>query len=556
MDLCGSGRLGWMLALAALFVAVAPSIRGGTSTEVDPARMAATVKILAADDFEGRSPGTAGEEKTRAYLIDQFKSLGLKPAGVSGSWTQPVPLLQTRIADGGNLSVTQKGRNVELARPNDIYVTTVRSVDRIDIKDAPIVFVGYGVTAPERKWDDFKGVDVRNKVVVMLVNDPDFAAVRSEPVYGKFGGRRMTYYGRWVYKFEEAARHGALAALVIHDTEPAGYPWSTVIAPGSQTYDVLNTPEKRVLLQGWLEGSAATALFQRAGLDLAALRAQARKADFRPVPLPGTSFSASLSASHAVVQSANVLAKLEGKDRPEETVMFGAHWDAFGVGAADSQGHTIRHGANDDGVGVAGVLELARIFSHQGPRQRTVMFGLWTAEERGLLGSRAYTLSPTSPLEKTVANLTIDTLETAGPARDIILVGEGQSDMDGRLRAAAAAQKRTVTSEPYPERGYFYRADHFPFAKRGVPTLVLMGGLAGPEELVNGGKAAGERWFSNYMQCYHQPCDAWDESWDLRGAAQDVALLYAVGKELADSAQWPAWSADSEFHRSGSKRAN
>ena len=236
--------------------------------------------------------------------------------------------------------------------------------------------------------------------------------------------------------------------------------------------------------------------------------------------------------------------------------MFGAHWDAFGVGAADSQGRTIRHGANDDGIGVAGVLELARIFSHEGPRQRTLVFGLWTAEERGLLGSRAYTLSPTSPLEKTVANLTIDTLETAGPARNIILVGEGQSDMDGRLRAAAAAQNRTVTSEPYPERGYFYRADHFPFAKRGVPTLVLMGGLAGPEELVNGGKAAGERWFSNYMQCYHQPCDVWDESWDLRGAAQDVALLYAVGKELADSAQWPAWSADSEFHRLGSKPAN
>lgn len=246
--------------------------------------------------------------------------------------------MHTSIAEGGNLSVTQKGRNTELARPNDIYVTTVRSVDRIDIKDAPIVFVGYGVTAPERKWDDFKGVDVRNKVVVMLVNDPDFAAERSEPVYGKFGGRRMTYYGRWVYKFEEAARDGALAALVIHDTEPAGYPWSTVIAPGAQTYDVLNTPEKRVLLQGWLEGSAATALFQRAGLDLVALRVEARKADFHPVLLPATSFSANLSASHSVVQSANVLAKLEGKARPDETVMFGAHWDAFGVGPADFSG--------------------------------------------------------------------------------------------------------------------------------------------------------------------------------------------------------------------------
>jgi Zn-dependent M28 family amino/carboxypeptidase len=550
-------KSGCVLALAALILAMAPGVRGSTSaeTEVDPARMSATVEVLAADDFEGRSPGTAGEEKTRAFLIDRLKSLGLKPAGVAGGWTQPVPLLHTRIADGGNLSITQHGKKMELSRPKDIYVTTVRSVDRIAIENAPIVFVGYGVTAPERQWDDFKTVDVRNKVVVMLVNDPDFAAERSEPVYGKFGGRRMTYYGRWVYKFEEAARHGALAALVIHDTEPAGYPWSTVIAPGSETYDVLNTPEKRVLLQGWLEGSAATALFQRAGLDLAALRVAARKADFHPLLLPATSFSANLSASHSVVQSANVLAKLEGKDRPEETVMFGAHWDAFGVGAPDSRGQTIRHGANDDGVGVAGVLELARIFSRQGPRRRTLVFGLWTAEERGLLGSEAYTLSPTFSLEKTVANLTVDTLETAGPARDIILVGEGQSDMDGRLRAAAAAQGRNVASEPYPERGYFYRADHFPFAKRGIPTLVLMGGLAGPEDLVNGGKAAGERWFNEYMRCYHQPCDAWDESWDLRGAAQDVALLYAVGKELADSEQWPAWSPDSEFHRSAAKRA-
>jgi Zn-dependent M28 family amino/carboxypeptidase len=289
---------------------------------------------------------------------------------------------------------------------------------------------------------------------------------------------------------------------------------------------------------------------------LAALSMAARKADFHPVVLPGASFSASLKSSHSVVQSANVLAKLEGKQHPEEAVMFGAHWDAFGVGPADSRGQTIRHGANDDGVGVAGVLELARIFSREGPRQRTLVFGLWTAEERGLLGSMAYTLAPTVPLQKTVANLTIDTLETAGPARDIILVGEGQSDMDGRLRKATAAQARTVVSEPYPERGYFYRADHFPFAKHGVPTLALMGGLAGPEELVDGGKAAGERWFNDYMRCYHQPCDAWDESWDLRGAAQDVALLYTIGKELADSAEWPAWSADSEFHRSAAKPAN
>jgi Zn-dependent M28 family amino/carboxypeptidase len=534
----------WVLALTVSLVAITPGIRGATPGEVDPDRMTATVKVLAADDFEGRSPGTAGEQKTRAFLIDQLKALGLEPAGVGGGWTQPVPLLHTRIADGGTLSVTQNGRKVELARPKDIYTTTVRPVDRIDISKAPVVFVGYGVTAPERQWDDFKTVDVRNKVVVMLVNDPDFEAADSEPVYGRFGGRRMTYYGRWVYKFEEAARHGALAAFVIHDTVPAGYPWSTVIAPGSETYDVGSTPDKRVLLQGWLEGSAAAALFQRAGLDLAALRVAARKADFHPVLLPATSFSANLSATHSVVQSANILARLKGRDRPGEAVMFGAHWDAFGVGAADSQGQTIRHGANDDAV-----LELARIFSREGPRQRSLVFGLWTAEERGLLGSEAYTLSPTTALEKTVANLTIDTLETAGLARNIILVGEGQSDLDNRLRSATAAQGRTVVSEPYPERGYFYRADHFPFAKRGVPTLALMGGLAGPEELVNGGKAAGERWFNDYMRCYHQPCDTWDQSWDLRGAAQDVGLLYTIGKQLADSNEWPAWSPDSEFHR-------
>ncbi|MBS0417921.1 MAG: M28 family peptidase [Proteobacteria bacterium] len=538
-----------LLVTGTLFFSTARIGAAASTAEIDPARMAATVKALAADDFEGRSPGTPGEQKTRAYLIDQFESLGLQPAGVAGGWTQPVPLLHTQIADGGNLSLTQQGRKVELARPNDISVTTVRSVDRIDIRNAPMVFVGYGVSAPERKWDDFKGMDVRNKVIVMLVNDPDFAAARSEPVYGRFGGRRMTYYGRWTYKFEEAARRGALAALVIHDTAAAGYPWSTVIAPGGQTYDVPTSPEPRVLLQGWLEASAAKALFQRAGLDLADLSARARKADFHPIQLPATSFSASLSASHSIVESANVLAKLEGKERPQESVVFGAHWDAFGVGAPDSRGQTIRHGANDDGVGVAGVLELARVFSHQGARRRTLVFGLWTAEERGLLGSEAYALAPGYPLDKTVANLTIDTLETAGLARDILLVGEGQSDLDGRLREAATAQGRTVVTEPYPERGFFYRADHFSFAKRGVPTLVLMGGLAGPADLVNGGKAAGERWFNDYMRCYHQPCDNWDESWDLRGAAQDVGLLYAVGKQLADSAKWPAWSADSEFHR-------
>jgi Zn-dependent M28 family amino/carboxypeptidase len=536
----------WLAGVAAIAVCT----QSFAVPEIDPQRMAAVVKALSTDEFQGRSPGTPGEEKTREYLISQLTSMGLQPGGLNGGWLQPVPLVHTRIEDGGELAVTQRGTKTKLVPRSDIYVSTVRPVDRIDIRNAAVVFVGYGVVAPERQWDDFKGVDVRNKVVVMLVNDPDFEAGPSEKVYGRFGGRRMTYYGRWTYKFEEAARRGAIAALVIHDTAAAGYPWSTVIAPGSENYDVVRKPsDERVLMQGWLESSAAKTMFQRAGLDLAALRVQARTSEFHPVELQATFLEATLSVNHSVVQSANVLAKLEGKDHPEESVIFGAHWDAFGVGPADSQGRTIRRGANDDAMGVAAMLELARAFSRRARPHRTLIFGFWTAEERGLLGSEAYTLSPLYPLNKTVANLTVDTLETAGPARNVILVGEDQSDLEPRLRKAAQSQGRAVTPEPYPERGYFYRADHFPFAKQGVPTLLLMGGIAGPPDLMTGGEAAGGRWYENYMACYHQPCDAWDESWDLRGAAQDVSLLYVIGEELADSRQWPAWSATSEFHR-------
>jgi Zn-dependent M28 family amino/carboxypeptidase len=410
-----------------------------------------------------------------------------------------------------------------------------------------MVFVGYGVTAPERQWDDYKKTDLHGKVAVYLVNDPDFYAKSGEPVAGRFGGRRMTYYGRWVYKYEEAARQGAIAALIVHDTEAAGYGWSTVIAPAGENYDIVREKgDERLLLQGWLEGAAASELFKSAGLDLAALSAQARRADFKPVELKNAHFTANLPVTATLAESRNVLAKIPGSKRPNETIMFAAHWDAYGIGPPDAQGRRIRPGANDDALGVAGVLELARVFKSEPQPERTLVFAAWTAEERGLLGSLTYAEKPLYPVEKTVANFTLDILQTAGPAKDVLLVGAGQNDLEEDLARAAAAQDRVVTPEALPERGLFYRADHFPLARKGVPVLLLMG-ISGAADLREGGREAGNRWLEGYMRCYHQACDAWDEKLDFRGAAQDVELFHTIGQGLANSTRWPQWRQDSEF---------
>jgi Zn-dependent M28 family amino/carboxypeptidase len=514
---------------------------------IDAQRMSDIVRTLASDDFQGRAPGTAGEAKTLAYLTAQFRDLGLEPAGEKGGWTQAVPLLRTQVGTPKVLSFSLAGKRSELKQGAEIYVSTLRNTNRVVIENAPLVFVGYGVTAPERQWDDFKGRDLRGKVAVFLVNDPDFSADDNEPVAGRFGGRRMTYYGRWTYKYEEATRRGAVAALIVHDTAGAGYGWSTVIAPGGENYDLARTSGPEPLaLQGWIEGTAATALFKNAGLDLAALRAQARKVDFKPVDLNGATFSVDAPVTATKVQSHNVLAKIAGSERPDETIMFAAHWDAYGVGAPNAQGDTIRHGAADDALGVAGVLELARAFKAGAKPKRTLVFAAWTAEERGLIGSRAYAASPLFPLSKTVANFTLDILQTAGPARDVLLVGVGQTSLEDDLAKAAQAQGRVVTPEALPERGLFYRADHFSLAQKGVPVLLLMA-ISGPTDLVSGGRDAGERWLTNYMSCYHQPCDAWSANWDLRGAARDVDLVYAIGSDLAGSRRWPEWRKESEF---------
>jgi Zn-dependent M28 family amino/carboxypeptidase len=519
-----------------------------TSGRIDPERISQTVKVLASDEFEGRAPGTPGETKTIQWLANRFRQLGLEPAGERGSWTQAVPLVRTQIGSPATLSIATQGKERALTQSNEIYISTVRKVDRVSIKAAPMVFVGYGVNAPERQWDDYKQTDLRGKVAVYLINDPDFYAKPGEPVAGRFGTRRMTYYGRWTYKYEEAARRGAIAALIVHDTDGAGYGWSTVTAPAGENYDIVReNPGDRLLLQGWLASAAANELFKSAGLDLAALSVQARRADFRPVELENVRFTANLPVTSTLAESHNVLAKITGSKRPNETIMFAAHWDAYGIGPPDAQGRRIRPGANDDALGVAGVLELARVFKSEPQPERTLIFAAWTAEERGLLGSQTYAARPLYPPEKTVANLTLDILQTAGPAKDVLLVGAGQSELEDDLARAAAEQGRIVTPESLPERGLFYRADHFPLARNGVPVLLLMG-ISGAADLREGGREAGNRWLEDYMRCYHQTCDAWDASWDLRGAAQDVELFYTIGKSLANSKRWPQWRPDSEFH--------
>jgi Zn-dependent M28 family amino/carboxypeptidase len=527
------------LACAALaLLSYAPAI---AAVGVSPDRLSADVRTLASDAFQGRAPGTPGEDRTVDWLIGRFKALKLQPGGRGGSWTEQVPLVHTRLGAGSMRAGTET-----LTAAKDIYVSTVRPVDRVAIADAPMVFVGYGVTAPERGWDDFKGVDLKGKVAVFLVNDPDFEATDGDDAKGKFGDRRMTYYGRWTYKFEEAARRGAIAALIVHDTPGAGYGWETVTAPAGENYDVVQSdPNARVLLQGWIEGGAATRLFAASGHDLAGLRKAARRSDFKPVPLK-QAFSADLPVRHDRAESRNVLAKLPGKGHADEVVMFGAHWDAYGIGAPDAQGRTIRPGANDDALGVAGVLELARLFAGGPKPDRSLVFALWSGEERGLLGSEAYAANPVYPAAKTVANLTLDILQTAGPARDVMLVGADQNDLEDLLATAAKAQGRVVTPEALPERGLFYRADHFSVARRGVPTLLLMA-ISGAPDLVAGGRAAGQAWLEGYMRCYHQTCDAWDAKWDLRGAAQDVDLFHAIATKLATTRAWPEWRDGSEF---------
>ena len=539
-------RLASVLVVSAL-TACTPSVTtttGPSAASVSTARMATDVQTLSSDAFLGRGPATKGEELATNYLRDQLKAAGLEPGGPDGSWFQDVPLSMSSIVGAPSLSVSVNGQSFPLTQGQEIAVrASMQNVEAVSIQNAPMIFLGYGVKAPERNWDDFKGVDVRGKVGVVLINDPDF-----ETGQGDFGGKAMTYYGHWTYKYEEAARQGLAGLLIVHETAPASYGWATVKNSNTNTmFDIVrsNPAEVHPLLEAWVQRDDAARLFAGVGQNFDALKKLAQTREFKPVPLGNATFSANFRVNRQTIQSKNVLGRLRGSSRPNETILFGAHWDHLGVGAPDARGDSIYNGAVDNGTGSAAVLELARVFAAGPKPQRSIVFAFWTAEEKGLQGSEYYAANPVYPLETTVAGVNIDALAPTGPARDVTVVGYGQSDLEDRLKTILDAKNRVIAPDPSPEAGYFFRSDHFPMAKRGVPMLYMDSG----NDLVTGGKAAGEAFDAAYRRdAYHQPADQYDAAkWDLSGIAEDVSVLHALGMQLANSRDWPNYRTTSEF---------
>jgi Zn-dependent M28 family amino/carboxypeptidase len=534
-----------LLLSACLFVGGVAHAANDAATQIDAEALSRHVQVLASDEYEGRAPASAGEQRTLDYLSAQFQQAGLQPGGDAGGWTQSVPLVRVSV-EGPVEATLRQGKQVRALRNGeDITLQSLRPGNAVSVKDAPLVFVGYGISAPERHWDDYKGVDLHGKIAVVLINDADFEA----PTPGAFDGKAVTYYGRWTYKFEEAARRGAAGVLIVHETAPAAYGWNTVRSSGlSPLFDIerddaqaraMHTP-----LRGWLQREQAVAIFRDAGLDFDTLKRQAMQADFRPVPLGDARLSAHFQLKRERVVTHNVVARLPGTTHADETVIFSAHWDAFGIGEPDKDGDRIRHGAVDNATGVASVLELARAFA-AGPRpQRSVLFIALTAEEKGLLGASYYAAHPLAPLDRTVAVLNMEMFSPDGPTRDIASWGLGRVSLEDDLKRVAQAHGRQYSPDPNLEAGFFYRADHFAFARVGVPAITIGPGL----DRIEGGVAAGKALRDAYFRdCYHQPCDRWTAQWDARGHAADTQLVYDMGQALANGRGWPAWGEGSEF---------
>jgi Zn-dependent M28 family amino/carboxypeptidase len=516
--------------------------------QIDPERLSQDVKVLSSDEFEGRGPATAGETRTVDYVVAQLKAAGVQPGGDlkdgKREWTQAVPLARSEITGTPQLSVTAGGRTQALTQGEQIAVRAAQDgTTSVDIANAPLVFLGYGVKAPERGWDDFKGVDLKGKIAVVLINDPDF-----EGGEGDFGGKAMTYYGRWTYKYEEAARQGALGLLIVHETEPASYGWATVKNSNTNTmFDVVRDDPASVhpTLEGWIQRDFAQQLFKSAGQDFDALKAQARTKAFKPVELKGATLSAKYDVKREIITSHNIVGRIEGARRPDETVVYSAHWDHLGVGQPDAKGDSIYNGAVDNATGTAALIELGRAFAKAPKPDRSVVFLAVTAEEKGLLGSEYYASKPLYPLGKTVAVLNMDALDPHGPARNFTTSGSAKQELLDELVATAQQQwKLDYVTDPKPEAGHFFRSDHFPFAKRGVPAVSFGSG----NDLVDGGLEAGKKMEEAYVaDRYHQPADEWEADWTFTGMERDLQLLYTVGRDLADSDRWPNWDASSEF---------
>jgi Zn-dependent M28 family amino/carboxypeptidase len=515
----------------------------GFGPEISAEDFSAHVKVLASDDFGGRAPGSDGEQRTVEYLREQFERLGLEP-GNGDSYFQTVPMTETEVDHAATRAVLHAGgKDLAPVVGENLVVGTRRAQPRIEVKDSPLVFVGYGVNAPEQGWNDYAGLDVRGKTVVMLINDPGFHAHDAT----LFEGKRMTYYGRWTYKFEEAARQGAAAALIIHDTSGAGYGWDVVKNSwGGPQFDLgpADDPEPRLPAQGWIDGPLASQLFAAAGQDFEALKAAAGKRGFKAVPLGDARLDLDLASHIKQSSSRNVIARLPGTTHPDEAVVYSAHWDHLGT-HPDEPGDNIYNGAIDNATGVAGVLEIAEQFTVRKARpERSVVFLLVTLEESGLLGSKYYAAHPVVPLADTVAVVNLDALPAIGPAKDFIVVGLGNNNLDEILRPIAAKQGRELVAETEPEKGTFFRSDHFNFAKAGVPALYAKGGI----DLLEGGREAGQAAIDDYVaHRYHKAADNYDPAWDLRGIVKDLQALYEVGGALVNSREWPNYREGSEF---------
>ncbi|MES2833795.1 MAG: M28 family metallopeptidase [Pseudomonadota bacterium] len=531
------------LASAFALAACATSpVSGPDAPAFSAQRMSDHVKALSDDSFAGRGIATPAETQVIDYLSREYAAAGFSPGGENGGWTQNVTLNRF-TASNVRAAFVAGGERIALNQGEQIVISTRRPGDHVMLMDTPLVFVGYGTTAPERQWDDFKGVDVRGKIIVALVNDPDF----EQPELNTFNGRAMTYYGRWTYKYEEAARRGAAGIILVHEAPAASYGWATVTNSWSgPQFDIVraNAAAERVEMESWIQRDVAVDLFRRAGLDFEALKTAARSRDFQPVELNGVRFSGMFDVATNQIVTHNVVARLEGTSHPDETILYTAHWDHIGTGAANAEGDAIFNGAVDNASGTAGLLELARVFG-AGPRpERSIVMISFTAEESGLLGSEYYASNPLYPLETTVAGFNLDAMNVYGRLTRLGVTGYGQSVLDERLETAAAVQGRTLAPDLNNAAGTYFRSDHFPMAKRGVPMAYPKGSGDFRDEPIAPRIAARDDYGANR---YHQANDEWLPEMDFSGAVEDLEVVYAVGMDLANSRDWPGWKEGSEF---------
>ncbi len=516
----------------------------GQLPAIDNDALLGHVKVLSSDEYEGRAPGSKGEELSVTYIADQFKKVGLKPGNTDGTYFQTVPLVG--ITPTPAPLVFKKGKQTQTLKwKDDVVAWTKHVAPSAALENSELVFVGYGVVAPEFNWDDYKGLDVKGKTLVMLVNDPPVPDPNNanELDAKTFGGKAMTYYGRWTYKYEIGAQKGAAGVLIVHETGPAGYGFNVVQGKTGEQFDLV-TPDKnmsRAAIEGWITLDQAKKLLQSAGQDFDALKQQAATREFKPVPL-GVTASMTIRNTLRTIDSRNVLGTLEGSDPSlkDEYVVYTAHWDHFGKNADG-----VFHGAEDDALGCAALVEVAKAFTKlPAPPRRSILFLAVTAEEQGLLGSQYYAVTPIHPLATTVANINMDSWNVHGRTKDLTLVGFGASDLDDYARDAAAEQGRVVHADAEPEKGFYYRSDHFNFAKQGVPALDPDGGvdyIGKPPEYA---KQVRDEWTEKR---YHTPKDVIMPDWDLSGTNEDLRVLFAVGYRVAQADKIPDWKPGNEF---------